>query len=160
VDEVVTLFAAKIRTSEVLVQKELSADAPIDAFPGELRQVFSNLIANALDAVGRQGKLRIRINPARNSRGRKGVRVTIADNGPGISRPVLERIFEPFFTTKGAKGTGLGLWVTRGLIEKHGGIIRVWSSTRPGQTGTVFSIFLPLKQKSDAARRRTISQVG
>ncbi len=160
VDEVVTLFAAKICTGDIVVQKELKADAPIDAFPGELRQVFSNLIANALDAVGRKGKLRIRINPARGHRGRKGVRVTIADNGPGISRTVLERIFEPFFTTKGAKGTGLGLWVTRGLIEKHGGAIRVWSSTQPGKSGTAFSIFLPLKQKTDQARRRTMSQAG
>jgi PAS domain S-box-containing protein len=158
VDEVVTLFAAKIRTGEVNVQKELTADAPIDAFPGELRQVFSNLIANALDAVGRKGKLRIRINPARSARGRKGVRVTIADNGPGISQAVRERIFEPFFTTKGAKGTGLGLWVTRGLIEKHAGAIRVRSSTRPGTSGTVFSIFLPMKQKADHARRRSVSQ--
>jgi PAS domain S-box-containing protein len=162
VDEVVALFAAKIRTSEVEVVKELEADAPIDAFAGELRQVFSNLVANALDAVGRKGKLRIRINPARSlrSRGQRGIRVTIADNGPGISREVVERIFEPFFTTKGAKGTGLGLWVTRGIIEKHGGVIRVWSSTRQGKSGTAFSVFLPLKQKGDGTRRRAMSQVS
>ena len=129
-------------------------------FRSELRQVFSNLIANALDALGRKGKLRIRINPAKGSRGRKGVRVTIADNGPGISQTVRERIFEPFFTTKGAKGTGLGLWVTRGLIEKHGGAIRVWSSTQPGKSGTVFSIFLPLKQRVDPTRRRSVPQAA
>jgi PAS domain S-box-containing protein len=161
-DEVVSLFAAKIRTNEVDLRKELEADAPIDAFAGELRQVFSNLLANALDAVGKKGKLRIRIHPARNlrNRGQRGVRVTVADNGPGIARNVVERIFEPFFTTKGAKGTGLGLWVTRGIIEKHGGSIRVWSSTQEGKTGTVFSVFLPLKQKSELMRRRAMSQVS
>ena len=162
VDEVVSLFAAKIRTSEVEVRKDLKADAPIEAFAGELRQVFSNLVANALDAVGRKGKLRVRIKPARNLRNRnqRGVRVTIADNGPGISHEVQQRIFEPFFTTKGVKGTGLGLWVTRGIIEKHAGVIRVWSSTREGKSGTTFSIFLPLKQKADTIRRQSMSQVS
>jgi PAS domain S-box-containing protein len=162
VDEVVGLFAAKVRTNEVDLRKELEADAPIDAFPGELRQVFSNLLANALDAVGKKGKLRIRIYPARNLRNRsqRGVRVTIADNGPGISPDVVERIFEPFFTTKGAKGTGLGLWVTRGIIEKHSGTIRVWSSTRAGKSGTVFSVFLPLKQKAETLRRYLMTQVS
>jgi PAS domain S-box-containing protein len=161
-DEVVALFAAKIRTHDVELRKELKADAPIDAFPGELRQVFSNLMANALDAVGRKGKMRIRITPARDreSLGQRGVRLTIADNGPGIARSDMSNIFQPFFTTKGAKGTGLGLWVTRGIIEKHGGSIRVWSSTRPGKSGTVFSVFLPQKQKPDVLRQRSLSQVS
>ncbi len=160
-DEVVSLFAAKIRTSEVEVTKELEADAPIEALPGELRQVFSNLLANALEAAGKKGKLRIRIRPARSARTRsqRGVRLTIADNGPGIARKDLGRIFEPFFTTKGAKGTGLGLWVTHGLVEKHNGQIRVWSSCRPGQSGTVFTVFLPLRQKIDH-RRHPQSQVS
>jgi PAS domain S-box-containing protein len=162
VDEVVSLFAPKLRTNEIDLRKELESDEPIDAFPGELRQVFSNLLANALDAVGKKGKLRIRIGPARSRRNRaqRGVRVTIADNGPGISHEVVERIFEPFFTTKGAKGTGLGLWVTRGIIEKHSGVIRVWSSTREGKSGTVFSVFLPLKQKAETIRRHMLSQVS
>jgi PAS domain S-box-containing protein len=161
-DEVVTLFAAKVRTNNVELTKELKADAPIDAFPGELRQVFSNLVANALDAVGKKGKLRIRITPSRSrqNRSQRGVRLTIADNGPGIARADLANIFQPFFTTKGAKGTGLGLWVTRGIVEKHGGTIRVWSSKSEGKSGTVFSVFLPQKQKQEVLRQRTLSQVG
>ncbi len=155
-DEVVSLFARKIRTSEIELRKELEADAPIEAHPGEIRQVLSNLVTNALDAAGRKGKLRIRIRRGRNPRNRaqRGVRVSIADNGTGIERADLARIFEPFFTTKGAKGTGLGLWVTRGIIEKHGGSIRVWSSRREGRSGSVFSIFLPYKQKAESARPR------
>jgi signal transduction histidine kinase len=161
-DEVVSLFAAKIRTNEVEVRKELEADPPIEAFPGELRQVFSNLVANALDAVGKKGRLHIRIRPVRSVRNhsQKGVRLTVADNGPGISRIDQLRIFEPFFTTKGAKGTGLGLWVTRGIVEKHGGTISVRSSTNKGVSGTAFSVFLPLKQKAEAIRRRALSQVS
>ena len=69
--------------------------------------------------------------------------MVIADNGPGIAVLDREKIFEPFFTTKGENGTGLGLWVSSGIIQKHGGSIRVRSSARPGQSGTVFNVFLP-----------------
>jgi signal transduction histidine kinase len=148
-DDVLSLFDRKIRITEVTVTKDYETDVAVDAMPGEIRQVLSNLLANALDAAGKKGKLRIRVSRARNwaARGGRGVRVSIADNGVGIAPPNREHLFEPFFTTKGAKGTGLGLWVTRGMIEKHTGNIRVWSSTSPSRRGTVFSIFLPLKQK-------------
>lgn len=71
------------------------------------------------------------------------MRVSIADNGPGISADNRRRLFEPFFTTKGERGTGLGLWVSSGIVQKHQGWIRVRSNTRPGHTGTVFSVFVP-----------------
>ena len=152
-DDVLSLFDRKIRTSDVTVVKEYETDMAVEAMPGEIRQVLSNLLANALDAAGKKGKLRVRVSRARNwsGRGIRGVRVSIADNGVGIAPQNREHLFEPFFTTKGAKGTGLGLWVTRGMVEKHSGSIRVWSSTSPTRRGTVFSIFLPLKQKRGPA---------
>ena len=151
-DDVLSLFERKMRTSYVSVDKEYKTDIAIEAMPGEIRQVLSNLLANALDAAGKKGKLRVRVSRGRSwtGRGVRGVRVSIADNGVGIASENRDRLFEPFFTTKGAKGTGLGLWVTRGMIEKHSGTIRVWSSTSPARRGTVFSIFLPLKQKRPA----------
>src|SRR5207245_9517417 len=82
-------------------------------------------------------------NPAR-----RGVRVFIADNGPGISAENRRRIFEPFFTTKGENGTGLGLWVASGIVDKYGGWLRVRSSTQPGRSGTCFAVFFPEDRKS------------
>ena len=113
--------------------------------PGELRQILSNLLANSLDACPRGARIRIEANPALDPRNlsRAGVRITIADTGLGIPAENLANIFEPFFTTKKDTGTGLGLWVSRELVAKHGGSMRVRSRTSDPQCGTVFSIFLP-----------------
>jgi signal transduction histidine kinase len=114
--------------------------------PGELRQVVSNLVENAIQAAQDHGSIAVRLANAtetRNSR-RPGVRLTICDTGSGIRPENQKRVFEPFFTTKGERGTGLGLWVTRGIIEKHGGKIRLRSSVKPGASGTCFSVFLPM----------------
>src|SRR6185369_12405602 len=72
-----------------------------------------------------------------------GIRVVVSDNGPGIPLPSRPHIFEPFFTTKGEKGSGVGLWVSQGIVEKHMGKMSLFSRTGPGPTGTVFSVFLP-----------------
>jgi signal transduction histidine kinase len=118
-----------------------------------MRQVFSNLLLNALDAVGEGGRVRVHVyaSPDWRDPRRSGVRVVIADNGPGIRPEYCQRIFEPFFTTKGQKGTGLGLWVSQGIVEKHQGSIRVWSGRQPGRSGTCFSIFLPCGESSAQA---------
>jgi PAS domain S-box-containing protein len=112
---------------------------------GELRQILSNLLANSLDACASGSTIRIEANSALDPRdlSRPGVRITIADTGFGIPAKHLESIFEPFFTTKKDTGTGLGLWVSRELVEKHGGSLRVRSRTSDPFCGTVFSIFLP-----------------
>jgi PAS domain S-box-containing protein len=112
---------------------------------GELRQILSNLLANSLDACASGSTIRIEANSALDPRdlSRPGVRITIADTGFGIPAKHLESIFEPFFTTKKDSGTGLGLWVSRELVEKHGGTLRVRSRTSDPFCGTVFSIFLP-----------------
>jgi signal transduction histidine kinase len=117
----------------------------VQGFGGELRQLFSNLISNAVDALEEGGRLRVRVTHVRAaSNGRKpGVRVTIADNGSGIRPEDRARIFEPFFTTRRDSGTGLGLWLSEGIVRKHGGSIRLRTSTRTGRSGTAFAIFLP-----------------
>jgi len=91
------------------------------------------------------GRIRIRIRPSRDWRDRfaHGMRVTICDTGDGIERASRSHIFEPFYTTKPETGTGLGLWVVSQLVERHRGSIHVWSSQRPGASGTAFSVFLP-----------------
>jgi len=116
---------------------------------GELRQILSNLLANSLDACASGATIRIEANSAIDPRdlSRPGVRITIADTGFGIPAKHLESIFEPFFTTKKDTGTGLGLWVSRELVEKHGGTLRVRSRTSDPLCGTVFSIFLPNQGK-------------
>ena len=112
---------------------------------GEFRQVISNLLANSLDACRSEDAICVRVRAARSPRdpALKGTRVVVADTGCGIDPENLHRIFEPFFTTKKDTGTGLGLWVSRELIEKHGGHLSVRSSAAGRRTGTVFSLFLP-----------------
>lgn len=141
-EEAIDLFAKKIATKQIKLEKEFGEDLRTFAVSGELRQVFSNLIANSLDAVAEGGTIKLRISKCLSD-GHPGVRATIADNGGGISNTVLPNIFEPFFTTKGNIGTGLGLWVTKQLVEKQGGSIRVRSSTKPERRGTTFSIVFP-----------------
>ncbi len=121
-------------------------------------QVFSNLVVNALEALSPEGTIKLHVLASRDWRNpkRRGVRVFIADNGPGVSRENRRRMFEPFFTTKGEKGTGLGLWVTSGIVDKHGGWIRVRSSTQPGRSGTCFAVFFP-DRKASAARDTAVA---
>jgi signal transduction histidine kinase len=118
-------------------------DLPVD--PSSLRQVFSNLLLNAAHAMPRGGRMHARVSRAREwaGRGRRGLRVTFADNGSGIAVKDLPRITEPFFTTKGAAGTGLGLALVKDTVDKHRGVLRVRSSTKPGRSGSIFAIFLP-----------------
>jgi PAS domain S-box-containing protein len=146
VDNVVELYQrkAKLNQSEICVRCEFEGE--IQAYPAEMRQVFSNLVVNALEASGTNGSVLVHIyaSPDWRDLRREGVRVVVADNGPGIGPENLRRIFEPFFTTKGERGTGLGLWVTRGIVQKHGGHIHVRSRQAKPKNGTIFSVFLPL----------------
>src|SRR6185437_16009072 len=117
-------------------------------FPGELRQVFSNLLRNALEALPLNGQLTIHSYGSKNWRdlSQRGVRISICDSGSGIPPEIKSSIFEPFFTTKELKGSGLGLWLTAGIVAKHHGHISIRSSIAPGRSGTCFSIFLPTQR--------------
>lgn len=143
-DEALAAFAGKIEKNNVTVHKWYGHAGSLPAFPSELRQVFSNLVMNALEAVGEDGKVSVRVRSVHDSDDQPGLRITVADNGAGIAPENLPHIFEPFFTTKDSKGTGLGLWVSQGIVQKHGGWIRVRSSRRPEHHGTCFGIFLPV----------------
>ncbi len=145
-DSVLSLNARKIERKQLRVSKRIEANVSVTGFPGELRQVLLNLVTNAIEATAERGKLSIHIFPSVQwNIGVPGVRIVIADNGYGISSEVRSKLFQPLFTTKGEEGTGLGLWVSEGIVRKHHGEIRLHSSTRSGRSGTCFSIFLPLE---------------
>jgi signal transduction histidine kinase len=119
----------------------------VQCLEGEVRQVLNNLVRNALDAMSPSGRLIIGVSPACDWRNHiPGVRITVADTGEGIRSEMAGRLFELFQTTKELTGTGVGLWVSKGIVEKHGGTIRVRSrrGTEGKAGGTVFSVWLPL----------------
>jgi PAS domain S-box-containing protein len=143
-DSVLKLYQGRLTSAGVEVQRDYRTSQPFLCFEGELRQVFTNLIGNALDASRNGGKIILRSSTSTDwSTGRKGVRITVADSGHGMSRDVARRIFEPFFSTKGMTGTGLGLWVSLEIIQKHNGRIKVRSNSSAARHGTVFTIFIP-----------------
>jgi PAS domain S-box-containing protein len=144
VREVASFYASRASRHGVSLIVNAHTEREVLGSAGELRQVLSNLLANSLDACDRGSTVRIEAKSAIDPRNpsRPGVRITIADTGPGIPSEHLESIFEPFFTTKKDTGTGLGLWVSRELVTKHGGSLRVRSRTSDPLCGTVFSIFL------------------
>ena len=143
-EEVLQLYSQKLIGKNILVQKEFRDACEISGFPGEVRQLFSNLLVNAVEAMSQNGRLRLRVARAREqSTGRAGVCVVFADSGRGIRPEDRARLFEPFYTTKKDSGTGLGLWLVEEIVHKHQGKIRVRSSVRPGASGTIFWLFLP-----------------
>ena len=148
IDSALFLYASAIRSKNLEVKREIRFNGSIHGYANELRQVFSNIVGNAIEALPRNGCLRIRLCHSRewsNSR-KSGVRIVIGDTGEGIRPDHRPHLFEPFFTTKAEKGTGLGLWVSQGIVEKHSGFIRLKSSIGPHHSGTVFSIFLPAER--------------
>ena len=143
------LFAGRLANSNVSIVLEERSDCLVTCYEGEIRQILNNLVGNAIDSMKTGGRLIIRTRDSRNwNTGAAGVRIIVADNGHGMPRDVMRRVFEPFYTTKGINGTGLGLWIARGIVDKHQGMLQIYSSTRPSRTGTVFSLFLPLHRSS------------
>ena len=143
IEDVLMAYSGRIVEQQVEVQKCYQAVDELCAYPSELRQVFSNLILNAMEAFTAPGKIIIRVRRATDQYRRLGIRITVADTAQGIAGENLPRIFEPFFTTKESKGTGLGLWVSHGIIHNHGGSIRVRSSIGDQRHGTCCVVFLP-----------------
>jgi PAS domain S-box-containing protein len=143
-EDVLELQSRRLRLNNITLDKEYNSDGSILGFPAELKQVFLNLIGNAVQAMPEGGRLKVRVFETTN-RGdkRKGVRVSILDNGSGIKPEDAKRLFEPFFTTKSAKGTGLGLWISKGIVQKYDGYIRCRSLRLNGSYVTCFSVFLP-----------------
>jgi PAS domain S-box-containing protein len=143
-DNVLALYQGRMTNVGIKLEKQYRQTPPLICFADEMRQVFVNLISNAIDATGNGGRLIVRKRERKDWRtGQQGVRVTVADTGIGMSPETRKRIFEAFFTTKGNTGTGLGRWVSHGIMEKHGGRFSVRSSQDAKGHGTVFSVFLP-----------------
>jgi signal transduction histidine kinase len=153
-DSVAALYQRRLHDAGAKLERQSRLTEPVKVYAGELRQVIANLVGNSLDALGHGGRIVVRESPATDwVSGRKGVRVTVADGGHGMSAEVVRRVFEPFFSTKNDTGTGLGLWVSKEIVEKHGGSIRVRSRQKEPHRGTAFSVFLPLldADETDAA---------
>lgn len=143
-DSVLTLCREKLSRNGIQLKLEVEKCPRLIWYAGEVRQVLANLIRNAMDAMPNGGTLRVRLRPGTDwQTDRQCIRFTIVDTGHGMSSETRLHAFEPFFTTKGETGTGLGLWVSDGIVERHGGSIRAHSSTRPRKSWTVSTITLP-----------------
>ena len=142
---VLAVYRSKLTSKNVSVEHHLEARRPLRASRGELLQVFSNIVANAIDALEPGKSIGVETREVEDG-GARGVKIVIRDQGCGIEAEHLSRIFEPFFTTKEQHGTGIGLWVAKQLVEKHRGRIKITSSTETGNSGTQVCIFLPWRE--------------
>jgi len=142
VESVLRLYSNKFKTKNIQVHHESEPCPTLQGWPGELQQVIANIVSNAADAVEAGGTLNVKVSCVDGTDG-KSVQVRVEDDGPGIAAENLDRIFEPFFTTKKNVGTGLGLWVSKTIVERHGGRIEVESRNDNGSHGTVFNILIP-----------------
>ncbi len=160
-DDVLDLQSRRLRLSGIALDKRYASTAQIIGFPAELKQVFLNLVGNAIQAMPEGGRLRVRVRDSHpRTHKRSGIRVTICDTGSGIKAADAKRLFEPFFTTKETKGTGLGLWISRGIVQKYDGAIRFRSLRFNGQNTTCFSVFLPGVGVAATERPRIQEAIG
>lgn len=151
IEDVLSIYERKFQYKKLEIQRRFDDDILATVIEGELKQILSNLIANAIQASVEGGKIVIAARRSHHFHsGRQGIRITIADRGKGIREQDKPKIFHPFFTTKAELGTGLGLWITKDLIEKKGGRIRFRSSVA-SPSGTVMSIYLPDDQPVQAS---------
>jgi PAS domain S-box-containing protein len=154
VDDVLTIYENRLRLKTLQVEKRIERGLTACTPEGEFKQILSNLIANAIDASKERGRILIRARAAHHLQfGHQGIRVTMADEGAGISSEDKRKLFTPFFTTKSEVGTGLGLWVTRDLIGKRGGSIR-FRSRNQIKSGTTMSFFMPLQLPAERGAGR------
>ena len=164
--EVLEFYRPQAERQRIVVHQRIDTDGAILAFRSEIVQVVTNLLLNALDATPAGGQVMLHLYPAPRwlceVHASVGYCLSIADTGSGIAPQDRARIYQPFFTTKGERGTGLGLWVSAGIIDRIGGSIRAWSTCRPGRSRTCFSVFLPVEQAIFTPlrrRRRELTEV-
>ncbi len=144
-EAVLEFYHSKLQSGRITIKRRKRTSDSIVCMESEIRQVLNNLVRNAIDATqGTGGTLYVRSRETTEwRRGFKGVLITVADTGTGISPETMRHLYTPFYTTKGISGTGLGLWVSAEIVERHQGRLRVRSSQRPGNSWTVFQLFLP-----------------
>jgi PAS domain S-box-containing protein len=149
-DSVLAIYKSRILSAGLILNREYRSTELLTCLSGEIRQALSNLIGNAVEASAPGGKLRIRLCVSRDwaTGERQGLRVTVADTGTGIDENLRPQVFEAFYTTKGVTGTGLGLWITKGILDRHQAVLSLHSSVKDGNSGTVVSIFLPFELRN------------
>ena len=150
ISAVLRLYSARLISRKIVLKVKLEPTVDAMLFESDLRQVLNNLIRNAYDAMPEGGILHLRLRKGCSpATGEDGVRLTVADTGTGFLPKMREHLYEPFHTSKEVTGTGLGLWISKGIMDKHAGSIRMRSRFEDGSTlshGTVFSLWLPLVQ--------------
>ncbi|MGC2163934.1 MAG: CHASE3 domain-containing protein [Silvibacterium sp.] len=156
IEGVLLLLERRIAQLQIEVKSEFLEPCVVEGFPAELRQVVTNVLVNAIEAAGPHGHMRVRLEtaPPEEFRG-TGALIEVADSGSGITDAAAQRIFQPFFTTKGELGTGLGLWVSMGIVQKHGGMIRLQNCGHAVYAGACARIYLPEKTLASADKRVT-----
>jgi signal transduction histidine kinase len=160
-NDILSLQSRLLQRNGIVIEKDYRSDGPVLGFPGEFKQVFLNLIGNAIQAMPEGGRLRIRVSEAlEHGRQRHGIRVLICDTGSGIRPEDAKQLFEPFFTTKSTKGTGLGLWISKGIVQKYEGVIRFRSMRLLHGNITAFSVFIPKSASGQMAESRLLSSVS
>ena len=138
------MFQSRVQNNHIHVEKRKRAEHAVNCFGGEIRQVLNNLIGNAIDSMPVGGRLLLRSREATRYRtGERGLVITVADTGIGMSAEVQKKIFDAFYTTKGINGTGLGLWISQDIVTRHRGVLTFRSKNSGEKTGTVFTLFLP-----------------
>ncbi len=156
---VIDFYNSRLLSRRISIDTRCCAGGILAAYAGPLRQLFTNLLLNAVDAMPNGGRLHARVAEAQEWSGerRHGLRLTFADNGCGISSENLQKIFDPFFTTKGSAGSGLGLAFVKDVVNKHAGSLHVRSNTKLGHSGSVFAIFLPATGNGSFDRKRLLA---
>jgi len=141
---ILLLLDPQMKQAQLEVHTTFARNALVFGFPAELRQVFINLMTNAIEASSPGSTIEVRSSLRPSTSGiAAGVVVRVSDHGSGIEPDTLPKLFQPFFTTKGENGTGLGLWVSKGIVEKHDGVITIESHTLAENHGTTVAVFLP-----------------
>ncbi len=157
-DNVLELQSRHFQLNRIQVEKLYETEASLFGFPMELKQVFLNLIANAVQAMPAGGRLRLRVRDYVNARTEtQGICVYVGDTGSGIDSQHAKQLFEPFFSTKAAKGTGLGLWISKGIVQKYEGTIHFRSVRLGSGSATCFRVFLPGQVSAKALKARAVA---
>lgn len=144
-DDVLELQERILHTNGIVLQKRYTSAPIVHGFPGELRQVFLNLIGNSIQAMPKGGKLRVSMREAAvPGTMRRGTLISIFDSGVGIQPEDAKRLFQPFFSTKSTKGTGLGLWISKGIVQKYDGSLTCRSYRTDLFCATCFRVFFPV----------------
>ena len=155
-----------LNSTHVVLQRKYSLSPVVQGFPVELRQVFLNLVGNAVQAMPHGGKLRVYVREATDWIGqRRGVFISIVDTGVGIRPEDSKRLFQPFFSTKSTKGTGLGLWISKGIVQKYDGTLTCRSYRTQRGCTTCFRVFLPVvtaaaEQKAETDGAQTVQRAA